>query len=236
MDGNCTIRNTVPQIVKLLINIACLIFVLYQAQKCVKKYLETLQTVDVSIEKASKHHYPELTFCPKGTEVVIQKLRQCNLTYSGYFYNYDWKGNCTDPQDTAEKITTFPVDFFEGVTIDTDDFPMNLNMEDDQHFEAKDTLRFGRCFTFNYPENEDIPEISFMLKNYSFNVYVHSPGSFFGADAQNILIEPGFTVKTTIAHELFDVLGFDGEACNYYESGRDDCIDSAIHKVAMKNG
>ena len=58
-----------------------------------------------------------------------------------------------------------------------------------KHFEAIDTVRMGRCFTFNYPKDEDIPEISFMLKNDSFNVYVHTPGSFFGNDAQIIQFE-----------------------------------------------
>ena len=234
MVESWTAKLTISQVAKILINIACLIFVLYQAQKCVRKYEGTFQSVDVSIERASKHQYPELTFCPKGSQVVVQKLQRCNLTFNDYFYKNDWIGNCTNGQDAFEKTATVPKDFFEGVGIDSDDYPLNIDINHvNQHFDVIDTLRLGRCFSFNYPKDEDIPEITFMLKNDSFNVYVHTPGSFFGNDAQIIQINPGLTVKMTVSHEIFDVLDFDGEPCEYYEFGRDTCIDSAIHKVTF---
>ena len=232
MVESWTTKLTINQAAKILINIACLIFVLYQAQKCVRKYVGILQSVDVSIERASKHQFPELTFCPKGSKIVIQKLRGCNLTYSDYFYNNNWIGNCTNGQDAFEKTATVPKDFFDGVVIDSDDYPLNIDIENvGKYFDVIGTVRMGQCFTFNYPKDEDIPEISFMLKNDTFNVYVHTPGSFFGNDAQIIQIKPGLSVDITVSHEIFDVLNFDGEPCQYYDFGRDTCIDSAVHEV-----
>ena len=36
-------------------------------------------------------------------------------------------------------------------------------------------------------------------------------------------------------HEIFQVLDFDGEPCEHYENGRDDCIHSAVSKNTLCN-
>ena len=97
----------------ILLTLSCLIFVAYQAQKCIQKFKENPRSTDVSIEKAAKHSYPDLTFCHTKiplfvystvsgtTNLFKQQLKKCGLTMQNYLLEQKWVGNdsCPDPKE-----------------------------------------------------------------------------------------------------------------------------------------
>lgn len=60
---------------------------------------------------------------------------------------------------------------------------------------------------------------------------MHTPGSFFGSDYKEFVVPKGYTFTVDVMHEVFKVLEFDGDKCQNYIFGRDDCIYRTIHKV-----
>ena len=79
------------------LTLACLAFVVFQAQKCIQKFNENPKSTDVSIEKAAKHNYPDFTFCHEiiqateailfakvGNEPFETRLKPCGLSENEY--------------------------------------------------------------------------------------------------------------------------------------------------------
>ena len=101
MLESLTTKAGLTMSVKLLVNLICLSYVLYQTQKCWGKYQGNLKSVDVSIERAFKEPYPEITLCPSlMTEeaiyhhayhhrdyisIIEDHLKDCYLAYFSYF-------------------------------------------------------------------------------------------------------------------------------------------------------
>ena len=66
-----------------VLNLACFVFVVYQAQKCTNKFIESPKTTDVAMQKASKFPYPAITVChntKKWRKIYSETLVKCNLT------------------------------------------------------------------------------------------------------------------------------------------------------------
>ena len=229
-------KQFVIKFARCIITISCLIFVLYQAQKCVRKYLGSPRSTDVSIELASRHPYPQITFCYReghGNGLYSQNLKRCNLTYNEYFINnLNWYGNCNDGHEVFENMVGSPKDYFDWIVIASGDDVFMIDKENETSFHFIDNFRHGRCFTLNYPEDQ-IDEVTFGLQNYKFDIYIHNPGNFFEKDSdyKSLQMNGKYSITTTVTHEIFDVLDFDGDLCRRYQSDRDDCIYSLIEKV-----
>ena len=79
--------------ISFLLTITCWAYVLYQTDKCIKKYRKYPKSTDISIAKASKHDYPDLSFCDSDFSHFENGLNECNLTKTEYKSHYNWYSN-----------------------------------------------------------------------------------------------------------------------------------------------
>ena len=213
--------------------IACIIFAAYQTHKCIRKFSEDPKTTDVAIEHASKHPYPAVSICYNDWGKYSANLLGCNLTMDSYYYEYKWTSEyCKDGQMVYEKMVGQPSDFIHSLDIlnQQDNFPIDVKNENSFHF--KDDSSNGRCYTVKPPQEVTEIQIHFTYPAY---IYIHGPNSFFGNDYLGILVNTSHNVAVNVMHEIFEVVDFDGEACNHYENGRDNCIYSAVSQEALTN-
>ena len=70
--------------ISFLVAITCCAFVVYQTDKCIKKYNAYPKSTEVSIAKASKHDYPDMAFCDGDFSGFENELSKCNLTRNQY--------------------------------------------------------------------------------------------------------------------------------------------------------
>ena len=111
----------VERFISFLLTIACCAFVIYQTDKCIKKYKAYPKSTELSIEKVSKHDYPDMSFCRSDFSGFENELKQCNLTRNDYIKEYKWTSNiseeCMDPKNLYLKITGKPSDIIKQIDI-----------------------------------------------------------------------------------------------------------------------
>ena len=117
----------------ILLTLSCFSFVIYQTEKCITKYQENPTSTHVTIAKASKHSYPDLTFCRQDSwPVITERLEKCDLTYFNYYNDYQWSGmgieNCTDPEKLYQNIVDQVTDVIQSIEIT--DFDKNTTQMD----------------------------------------------------------------------------------------------------------
>ena len=215
------------------LKIACIIFVVYQTQKCIRKFCEDPKTTDVNIEHASKHPYPAVSICYNDFAKYSANLLSCNLTLDSYYYEYKWTNEfCKDAELLYEKMVGSPSDFIHSIEILNQEEYIAIDMENDNSFQLKDDSFNGRCYTVKPPQEVTEIRIHFTYPAY---IYIHGPKSFFGNDYMGILVDTSHDVVVNVMHEIFEVLDFDNESCNHYENGRDNCIYSAVSQETLLN-
>ena len=132
MLESLTTKAGLTMSVKLLINLICLSYVLYQTQKCWGKYQGNLKSVDVSIERAFKEPYPEITLCPSiMTEedanqpayhrkdyirIIDDQLKDCDLAYFSYFDDLFRPNKGALTQNPRKKSTIFSSYKYENLS------------------------------------------------------------------------------------------------------------------------
>ena len=159
-----------------------------------------------------------------------------NSFFSYYFNrNFDWLGNCSNAEEVFNTVVGTPKDFIEWgyFTVENEGWPIPLDLTNNGSFYFKDNSRYGRCFTIKYPENKIINSIDITFNNYTFNIYVHDLGNFFGDDLDNkkIIMNGKYSVSTVITHEIFETLDFNGKSCENYLTQRDECVYAFIDQV-----
>ena len=215
------------------LKIACIVFVVYQTQKCIWKFSEDPKTTDVNIEHASKHPYPAVSICYNDWKKYSTNLISCNLTLNSYYYEYKWTSElCKDAEMLYEKMVGKPSDFIHSLEILNHEDYFTIDIENENSFYFKDDSYNGRCYTVKLPH--EVTEIRIYF-TYPAYIYIHSPKSFFGNDYMGTLVDTSHNVAVNVMHEIFEVLDFDGEACKYYENGRDNCIYSAVSQETLMN-
>ena len=232
--------------ITILLTLSCLVFVVYQAQKCIQKFKDNPRSTDVSIEKAAKHDYPDLTFChakiplfplssTSGTSKLFSnKLEKCGLTMQKYLFEQQWVGNdsCPDPKELYLDGVGNVADLIQNVKlVDFDGKENYLHMTDEQLIQFKDISKYMRCFTLNLPRKIEINEVEVKFIANAV-VFIHSHGSSLDHDwKMKLKLNGNKYITSDIMYDSFQVLDFDGEVCNAYESSRDDCIQEATAQV-----
>ena len=84
-----------------VLKLACIVFVVYQTQKCIGKFCRNPKTTDVEIEHASKHPYPAVSICHNDFD-MYSKIGPA----SREFPSRDFPGN------PGKIISRFPGNFF----------------------------------------------------------------------------------------------------------------------------
>ena len=229
----------------LLLAITCCGFALYQTVQCIKKYQTFPKLTEVSIAKASKYEYPELTICSIDFSDFSKKLEKCNLTREQYLIKFMWAGNgsdeCTDPEQLYLKLAGKPSDLIKLIMVWGGKINgyLELNLEDKELFEMKTFSQGGgthysRCFTLKLPKNLEVSEVRI---NFLVPVYVHlqSSKSSFNIDKSSLMVMGDLKyIKTGILYDIFQVVDLDGQPCGEYENSRDDCLHNEIAKVTRK--
>ena len=224
-------------IVSHLITFACLIFVGFQSQKCIQKYLRNPKSTEVSIELASKHPYPDITLCRSDFEVYDKNLENCNLSGKTYIENFDWYGNCSDSAKVFETMVGKPSDFVDFIAVSSDRnkfFDSMLDIRDSGNFYNVDESHFGRCFTIKIPKS--LKSLSLLMVNFKreARLIINTPKSWFGKNHVSIDSKMGFGKQARIVYEISDLLDFDGEKCKNYEQHKIECIQAVADEEAMK--
>ena len=221
-----------------LITVACLIFVAFQTQKCIQKYLKNPKSTEVSIELASKHPYPDITLCRSDFELYDKNLENCNLSGKSYIENFDWYGKCSDPEEVFKTMVGNPSEFIDMIALSSERnkfFDILLDITDLGNFYNIDESHFGRCFTIKIPKSLD--SLSLMMVNFKRNarLIINTPKSWFGKNHVSIDSKIGFGKQARIVYEISDLLDFDGEKCKNYDKHKLECIHSLADEVSMSS-
>ena len=86
--------NSLEKVFEFLIFAGCFIFVIFQGEQCITKYLEKPEAVTTSFDFAGKHPFPEITLCP-------QPMNQLNPPNPNY----------PKPLNSLTHSTTFPKNY-----------------------------------------------------------------------------------------------------------------------------
>ena len=234
--------------VTILLTLSSLIFVVYQAQKCILKFKENPKSTDVSIEKAAKHSYPDLTFCHTKiplfvystvsgtTNLFKQQLKKCGLTMQNYLLEHKWVGNdsCHDPEEMYLDGVGNVSDLVQYIKFeDFDGKKTNQDIADEQLIQFKDISKYMRCFTLNLPRKIEIQKVIVKFKSNAV-IFIHSHGSSLDQDwKMKLKLTGNKYITSDIMYDSFQVLDFDGEVCNRYETNREDCIQEATAQVSI---
>ena len=233
---NCC-QKYYQKILKGILSTICLIFVIYQAHKCLKKFIEKPKSTEVSIQEASKFDYPDLTFCHADHEIFNEKLKACNLTIDDYEASQIWSSNnCRDPEKLYSDVIGIPDDIIEYLKIeDYENIEQKIDLKDPNRFEIKDKVGYFRCFTLNIPKNVEIYKIYVKFKIQA-KIFVHSHGHYLNPhkDLALSLYDKQY-ITSDISYDTF--IQADGKDCeNYKESNREDCVKDSITKVNSRRG
>ena len=231
--------HIVASIISFLLAITCCALVLYQTDKCIKKYNAYPKSTEVSITKASKHDYPDMSICDTDFSGFEEGLNECNLTKTEYKSQYRWFANeseeCMDPKKLYLKITGNPSDIVKEIQITGSRGNVTyLDLADQGLFQKKafDPPLFSRCFSLKLPQHIEITEIRFAFKVPTIYFFIQSSKNSLNVDNSlyMTLTEKSY-ITTGVLYDTFQVMDLDGQPCGDYESSRDDCLDSEIGKV-----
>ena len=230
----------------ILLTLSCLIFVVYQTQECIQKFKDNPRSTDVSIEKAAKHDYPDLTFChakiplfplssTSGTSKLFSnKLEKCGLTMQKYLLEQQWVGNdsCPDPKEIYLEGVGNVSNLVQYVKIeDFDGKESNLEITNEQLIQFKDITKYMRCFTLNLPRKIEINEVEVKFMANAV-VFIHSHGSSLDHDwKMKLKLNGNKFITSDIMYDSFQVLDFDGKVCKQYESSRYNCMQEKTAQV-----
>ena len=226
-----------------MVSITCCAFVVYQTDKCIKKFIAFPKSTEVSIAKASKHDYPDMSFCDADFRGFENELSECNLTRNQYDNQHIWHSNvsqeCMDPEKLFSKITGKPTDIIsEIIIIGFENNVTYLDLDDlglfEKKFYSKKMYAYSRCFILKLPPNIEIMEISFYFKTRVDILFYSSKSSLNVDESLIIYSEENSYIKTSIMYDTFQVLDLDGQPCGEYENSRDDCLEREIAKMVME--
>ena len=102
---------------RFLIFVFCCAFVATRGYKCIEKFIQKPEGVEISYHFNGNLDFPSISFCPAvenlDDETLLPQpynkevLKSCNLTIFEYVFNGQWigkKGICNDPKSLHEKL------------------------------------------------------------------------------------------------------------------------------------
>ena len=226
----------------------------YQGYKCVKKFSERPQSVEISYQNFSHFRLPSFTFCPNlQTECYDnQALRDCNLTIDEYLFDGPWVGpdkNCSNPKELYLKLIPSVNDLMEELIQEIG--LMTMSMKYYNLRANRSLVKWSKINHFQYPchtmtlnEGTAPQEGIKMIRLHIFNkvsspkytVYIHHPGTFMKCSLFPSLysdycesVEMKGNTKYSMDLEVMNFLTFDGEACS--KEVFDECFNEAQYKV-----
>ena len=136
---------------------------------------------------------------------------------------------CSNPEKIFEKMAE---NAFNDLTLTYNDF--DNNEFEDWKFNIKDYSEFGRCRTFEYPNNlkSNIGAMNLYTQETSYQIFLSTPGYFLSPEYHSILLEPDHDVTVKVAREVIEVLDYEGIEC-LKSLKRDDCIYDYVQKVRV---
>ena len=214
----------------------CLVFVTFQAQKCIEKYTSSPKVTQVSIQSGSSQLYPEITFCRKlGNIDYYNTLKECNLTVEDYFYYETWVSNvksenCQDPKKLYEQLfKNIAIIIPELHIIGFNQFEVERFFPTIRNMIIKETPTHGRCLAYQFPKGKEIWMLDIRMEAFTeLDAYVTTPGDFLASfDTIDFEIIPDYKEQVSLVHEVSKFLDFNGQSCES-KIMRDQCVDEYI--------
>ena len=214
----------------------CLVFVTFQAQKCIEKYTSSPKVTQVSIQSGSSQLYPEITFCRKlGNIDYYNTLKECNLTVEDYFHYETWVSNvksenCQDPKKLYEQLfKNIAIIIPELHIIGFNQFEVERFVPTVENMIIKEMPNHGRCLTYKLPKSKEIWMLKVKMESFTeLYAYLTTPADILASfDAIEFQIVPDFTEQVTLVHEVSKFLDFNGQSCES-KIMRDQCVDEYI--------
>ena len=235
-------KAIIVEAISYIFTLGCFVFVMYQACSCLHKYLAKPKSTDVTIDLASKHAYPAITFCLDDTSIFGEVLQTCNLTYDDYFKGNKWLGSCKDPAYLNEQVARELLsEMITSLVIESSNQSFSAT---DEHFDYKRkydrnaNAKVFNCFTYNTPLNIEIKTLTATFAQ-NISIFFGNQGDFYGPELHQdkfILSYLGQTIIIDVSHEAIEVLDFNGEACmDYGTTTRDECILETVHESSLRD-
>ena len=229
-------KAIIVEAISYIFTLGCFVFVMYQACSCLHKYLAEPKSTDVTIELASKHAYPTLTFClVEDNDIFEEVLQTCNLTYDDYFKDNKWMGSCKDPAKLSDEvINDLLTKLIASLEIDTRNGRLSASRE---NFEYKHLLEYN-CYSYKPPQNTEIRTIEATI-NHNASIFLGNEGDLYGVEpveTKPILVFLETSLVIDVSHEAIEVLDFDGVPCkDYGTKERDECVLETMHQKTMRD-
>lgn len=245
------------RIIKLVILLACLSFVLWQAWKCLAKYHDNPQGITLSMKhiKAALP-LPLMTICLskelESTEAAYDReaLQKCGIyRLESYRDEGKWVGlgtleNCTNAQLLHESIVPKVKDIihyigytrYNRLRTVTKIRPGGPTAQ--KYWKSMDEIRHGRCFTIHHRQDyidEGIAAIRIMtLKN--TQVYFHSPGELLSSKYKTgFELHLNKRLYVDLEHEIHTSIDTLDEPCNDHpQYSHDQCAHDQLFQESLK--
>ena len=224
--------EVVSQLLPIVINGLCFVFVLYQTSDCFTKYINEPHSTDVQIEESTSHRFPSVTMCYNDVSFYEETLKSCNFTYDQYFYDHKWVGNgtadyCKDPKMLWNKMTKIQ-DLIYYVKAESTDTKTIKYFGNESNFHFVDTWWMGRCLSFTPPKDFNLFQIEAEFSTTSY-IYIHNYGAYFAGDYSEVHLNVNKDLYISINLEIFDST----DNCFSYDKGEDSCLNDAVNEVSF---
>ena len=236
-------KTFIIRMFSLILFFGCTSFVIHRGYKCLQKYLEKPEAIDVAFKSSGSQtaFFPSISFCSWYNKPLKENiLKGCNLTSKDYLEKNIWVGkghsNCTDPRvlrdqtiygldDLKMEIDKFEIGTYENSQLNRNTYTIYPNDSRLQWTRIiipnihSDSFGPKTCHTMKLPE--EIVELGISYFRFLFQslphlkIYWHQNG-LYGTDMPGNaarILINGNGSFAIIEHETLELLEYDGEKC-----------------------
>ena len=233
----------------------CFGIVIWQCSKCLTKFVSKPQGTRLSVVNSAGNMFPSVTVCPYPDPTEVKEygspvynstiLSDCGIQWVHYKNKAKWSNqtieNCGDPKSLYYNIIWKLEDLISKVQVAS--FDMSKIVFNDNIaalFSPIDKSAYGRCYTFQTPEQnlkDGIYRIKFIVKAQA-RVFVNNIGVLGvkrAADSKFIDVYPNEKIRVNVEYSIYKMLDFQGIPCNN-EKGYllDKCVLNGLEKESLK--
>ena len=246
---------SIELLLRYLVFFTCFGIVSWQCWRCCTKFISKPQGTQLSIVNSAGNMFPSVTVCPYPEATEDEEygsplynsniLSNCGINWKQYKQECKWSNqaieNCEDPKSLYYNIIWKLEDLISEVKIYSFDMSkIVLNDNITALFSPIDKSFYGRCFTFQPPEqnlNDGIYRIKFIVKAEA-RVFINNNGVLGvkrAADSKFIDVYPNKKILVNVEYSLYKMLDFQGVPCNN-EKGYllDKCVLNGLEKESLR--
>ena len=234
--------------------LSCLGIVIWQCSKCLTKFLSKPKGTRLTMVNSAGNMFPSVTVCPYPDPTEAKEygspvynstiLSNCGISWKQYKLWSKWSNqtieNCGDPKSLYYNITWKLEDLISKVQVFSFDLSKTAFKDITALFSPIDKSAYGRCYTFQPPEQnlkDGIFRMRFIAKAEA-RVFINNNGVLGvkrAADSKFIDVYPNKKSRVNVEYSLYKMLDFQGVPCNN-EKGYllDKCVLNGLEKESLK--